>query len=97
MRMPSRGRLLLLGVAGAGLLFALQGGQYSTLDLLRHRSRKVELEAAIDSLERQVDSLTKYRKAVLTDPVVQERIARELWGMVKENEIIYRIGEPGKK
>ena len=42
-----------------------------------------------------VDSLAKVKKAVQTDPAVQERIAREEFGMVRGNkEILYRFAEP---
>ena len=89
-------RNLLLGVVGVGAIaFAVQGGEYATTDLLSQRSRKATLERQIDSLEREVDSLARVKRGVLTDPAVQERIAREEFGMVKgEKEILYRFAEP---
>lgn len=84
-------KLLLWGLIAAAALFALQGGQYSTLDLLRHRAKKAQLTARIDSLIAQVDSLEAYQKMLRTDPREQERVARELWGYVMPNEILYRI------
>ncbi|MGH7720652.1 MAG: FtsB family cell division protein [Gemmatimonadaceae bacterium] len=85
--------LIALGVVAA--LFAVQGGEYGTYDLLQQRARKKSILAAIDSLQRDVDSLTKVRKAIATDAKVQERIAREEFGMVRgEKEILYRFAEP---
>ena len=42
-----------------------------------------------------VDSLTRWKKAIETDPVVQERIARGELGMVRGNkELLYRFIDP---
>jgi cell division protein FtsB len=92
----SRGKRILLIVALAGVaLFAVQGGEYGTLDLLRQRSKRADLEARIDSLTKLVDSLERQKRAIRTDPAVQERIAREEFGMVKgEKELLYRFAEP---
>lgn len=86
--------LLLLGA----IAFALQGGEYSTVDLWRQRQFKQRLAAETDSLAREVDSLRREAKAVLTDRATQERIAREQYGMVRgDKEILYRLGTTGKK
>ena len=85
---PKLGRLIWLAVGAAALYFVVQGGEYGTTDLIRQRSEKRRLTAAIDSLEREVDSLRKYRRAVETDPKMQERIAREQWGMIRAGEML---------
>jgi hypothetical protein len=38
-----------------------------------------------------VDSLRKEAIAVETDPQVQERLARELYGMLRKGEFVYSI------
>jgi len=77
-------------------VFAVQGGEYSTLDIFRQRARRTALKAQIDSLHRQVDSLTRLVHAIETDPAVQERIAREEFGMIRGNkEILYRFAPAG--
>ena len=86
--------LIAIGVL-AVVTFALQGGEYGTTDLLRQRVRERALRAAVDSLQRTVDSLEAYKKAVASDPVVQERIVREEFGMVRgDKEILYRFAAP---
>ena len=51
------GRIIFwLAILGA-IAFAIQGGEYSTLDLWRQRQTKLRLTAQADSLTRQVDSL----------------------------------------
>jgi cell division protein FtsB len=78
----------------AVIIFAVQGGEYSTTDLFHQWARKRQLSASIDSLRREVDSLTAWRRAVATDPAVQERIAREEFGMVRgDREILYRFAD----
>ena len=81
---------LLWMLAGAGALyFLVQGGEYGTTDLFRQRHEKRALTASIDSLRVEIDSLRRLKRAVETDPRTQERIAREQFGMVRANEILY--------
>ena len=95
-RRPRVVRRVILAVLGiAALIFVVQGGEFGTWDLLRQRSRRAELVAAIDSLERDIDSLRRLKEAVETEPFVQERIAREKFGYVRgEKEILYRFTGP---
>jgi cell division protein FtsB len=79
----------------AVVLFAVEGGEYGTSDLLKQRSRERQLRAEIDSLSRIVDSLGRYKRRVETDPKLQERIAREEFGFVRGNkELLYRFADP---
>jgi len=83
-------------VAGVGILgvvwFAVQGGEYGTFDLFSQRARRARLQTEVDSLQRAVDSLVKWKKAIETNPVVQERLAREEFGMVRgSKEMLYRF------
>jgi cell division protein FtsB len=89
------GRRLLYGLVVAGILyFAIEGGEYGTVALIKQRFEKRNAKRAIDSLQRQVDSLSKVRTSLQTDPAVQEKIAREEFGMIKPKEILYRFAEP---
>ena len=83
----------------AGILFAIyyavQGGEYSTVDLFRQRTREKMLLRAIDSLQHTVDSLAVLKQRVQRDPALQERIARETFGMVRgDRELLYRFVDP---
>jgi cell division protein FtsB len=74
---------------------AIQWGEYSTVDLLRQRTRARMLRQAIDSLESEVDSLKRLRQLIRSDPATQERIARESFGMVRgDKELLYRFVDP---
>ena len=84
----------IIGLACA-LYFALQGGEYGTLDLLQLRRDEAEEQADVRRLQRLVDSLTKAAVAVELDPRVQERVARERFGMIKKGEFLYRLVPAG--
>ena len=79
---------LALGV----IVFAVQGGEWGTVDLIKQTSRLARVKHQVDSLNHEVDSLKKYKLLLQTDPVTQEKIAREEFGMVKKGkkEILYR-------
>lgn len=88
-------QLLVAAAVIAALVFAVQGGEFGTRDLLRQRERRKVLVSATDSLQRIVDSLKRYKKRIETEPALQERIAREEFGLVRGNrELLYRIAEP---
>ena|SRR5689334_2227417 len=93
-RSPLRRVLWAVIIVGV-LVFAVQGGEYSTLDLLRQRRDRQRMVTAIDSLTRVVDSLRRYHDQLEHDPKLQERIAREDFGMVRgTKELLYRFAEP---
>ena len=88
-------RLVWIAIGAIVLVYALQGGEYSTTALLSQRARAARMRASMDSLRHEIDSLARVKKAVQADPQVQERIAREEFGMVRGNkEILYRFAEP---
>ncbi len=77
--------LLLMGI------FAVQGGEYSWWD---HRTLERQLRAERDSAARLavvIDSLELVKRSLESDPKVQERIAREVYGMIRPGEHLYRI------
>jgi cell division protein FtsB len=88
-------RIIWIAIGAVVLVYALQGGEYSTTALLGQRARATRMRAGMDSVRHEIDSLAKVKKAVQADPAVQERIAREEFGMVRGNkEILYRFAEP---
>jgi cell division protein FtsB len=95
----SPGALVLRGalaLAAIGVVwFAVQGGEWSTVDLFRQKTRLARIKHEVDSLNHEVDSLKQYKRLLQTDPITQEKIAREEFGMVRGNkEILYRYTEP---
>lgn len=95
-------RNLILAFLALALLFALQGGEYSTWDFLTLKRQEREERARIAELEPEVDSLRREAIAVERDPATQERLARELYGMLKPGEFLYNIiheegGQAGRR
>jgi cell division protein FtsB len=76
------------------IYFAVQGGEYSTVSLVKQRQRERALSQMVDSLQRDVDSLKLLKRRIETDPATQERIAREDFGMVREKELLIRFLDP---
>jgi cell division protein FtsB len=73
------------------LYFALQGGEYGTLDLLQLRREEDEERANVERLHRVVDSLSRVATAIEKNPRMQERVAREKFGMLRKGEFLYRL------
>ena len=87
-------RFVWWALAAIALYFAVQGGEYSSRDLYVQRSRSRTLTREVDSLQRHVDSLSRFLRLVKSDSATQERIAREEFGMVRgDKEILYRFGD----
>jgi cell division protein FtsB len=87
----TRGRIAALSVVIAGLMFGAFGGEYGTFDWWELRQRVREERSAIQRLTVEVDSLQREAEAIERDPVTQERVARELFGMIRPGEILYRV------
>jgi cell division protein FtsB len=86
-------RTRLAGLAGAVVLLALAawGGEYSTADWLTMRRQLADERDKVAALQVEVDSLAKAAKDLETNPAVQERVAREEFGMIRAGEILYRV------
>jgi len=94
---PRSGRLRIVvwaAIAVAALVFAVEGGEYGTFDLVRQWREQRRLAVAIDSVQHVVDSLQSYHTRLQKDPRLQERIAREVFGMVRDKELQYRFYTP---
>lgn len=83
----------LAGLAGAVVLLALAvwGGEYSTGDWLTMRRQLGDERDNVAALRVEVDSLAKAAKDLETNPAVQERVAREEFGMIRDGEVLYRV------
>ena len=77
-------------LVGAGV-FALMGGTYTTLDLIKLKSQLKDEQDAIAQLKGEIDSLTKVANAAEHDPRSQEQLARDQYGMIRSGEYLYRI------
>jgi len=76
------------------LYFALQGGEYGTTDLLALRRQESSERTQVQQLRLVVDSLQREATAIERDLRVQERVARERFGMIRRGELLYRLVPP---
>ena len=85
-----------LGLAAflAAGAFALLGGEFSTLDLITLTRQAREVGVKVAELQRTVDSLAVAARALERDPRVQERVARESFGMIRQGEFLYKLVQP---
>ncbi len=86
-------RTRVAGLVAAVVLLALAvwGGEYSTADWLTMRRQLADEVDKVAALQVEVDSLAKAAKDLETNPAVQERVAREEFGMIRDGEILYRV------
>ena len=81
------------GLAGVlGLIaLAVWGGEYGTADWITIRRQLADEKAKVAQLKVEIDSLGKLARDLETNPVVQERVAREQFGMIRDGEVLYRV------
>ena len=86
-------RTRLAGIAGSvGLLaLAVWGGEYGTADWMTIRRQLADERARVAALRLELDSLAKLAHDLETNPAVQERVAREQFGMIRDGEVLYRV------
>ena len=86
-------RTRLAGIAGGmGLLvLAVWGGEYGTADWITIRRQLAEERAKVAVLRVDIDSLATLAHDLETNPAVQERVAREQFGMIRDGEVLYRV------
>ncbi len=87
----TRARLAAIAAALVLAGLAVQAGEYSTFDWLTLRRQVAAERQALRDLEIELDSLQRLAHALETDPVAQERAAREQFGMIRKGELLYRL------
>ncbi len=75
-------------------VFAALGGEYGTSDLLALRRQAREERERITRLRHELDSLARLERALRTDSVTQEKVAREVYGMIRDGETLYQVVQP---
>ncbi|MEO8225847.1 MAG: septum formation initiator family protein [Gemmatimonadota bacterium] len=84
-------RWIALAALAAAAIFSVEGGEYSVFDHLKLKRVAREETERVAQLQRAVDSLKRVRTAVEGDSKVQERVAREKFGMIGKGEFVYKI------
>ena len=86
-------RTRVAGIAGGIALLALAvwGGEYGTADWITIRRQLADERAHVAALRIELDSLTRLATDLESNPAVQERVAREQFGMIRDGEVLYRV------
>lgn len=86
-------RTRVAGFAGGVALLALAawGGEYGTADWITIRRQLADERTRVAALRIELDSLSKLAHDLESDPAVQERVAREQFGMIRDGELLYRV------
>ncbi|MBI4542522.1 MAG: septum formation initiator family protein [Gemmatimonadetes bacterium] len=71
--------------------FAVFGGEYGTPDLVALRRQVRREREGIARLRHELDSLVRLEHALKTDSATQERVAREVYGMIRDGELLYQV------
>lgn len=71
--------------------YAVEGGEYGTTDLLALKGQVRRAREDLSRLRHEVDSLQRLERALKRDPVLQEKVARELYGMLRPGELLYQV------
>lgn len=81
------------GIAGGIALLALAawGGEYGTADWITIRRQLADERAHVAALRVELDSLGTLARDLENNPAVQERVAREQFGMIRDGELLYRV------
>ena len=91
MARPPLKRVVGILAVAAMALFAVEGGEYGTIDLLKLKAQVRTERDSIVRLRTDVDSLTRLEAALKTEPATQERVAREVFGMIRPGEMLYQV------
>lgn len=81
--------LLVLGV----ILYLFVGGDEGLLEIRRQSQALSALQARVDRLQAENDSLRQILNMLDHDKDYIEKVAREEYGMVKPGEKVYRLQE----
>lgn len=84
-------RVLVPGLFGVAIYFAVFGGEYSILEMRKARAEQARESAQLEVLLAVNDSLSAWADSVENHPETVERLARERFGMIKDGEVLYRF------
>ncbi|MCC7261289.1 MAG: septum formation initiator family protein [Candidatus Latescibacteria bacterium] len=89
----SRWRLVLALLVLGVILYLFVGGDEGLIEIRRQAKVLAVLQARVDQLEAENDSLRQILTMLEHDKDYIEKVAREEYGMVKPGEKVYRLQE----
>jgi cell division protein FtsB len=93
---PSKHKGILVTCLVSLVLFVVAAiyGDHGLVHLLRMRSEQRDLEHTAFDLQQQNERLRDRIRQLRSDDSYIEKVARERLGLVKKNEILYRVTAP---
>ncbi|HEX7078067.1 MAG TPA: septum formation initiator family protein [Candidatus Eisenbacteria bacterium] len=92
-RRRHRGLWIAAGLAAGYLIWSFVGSDTGAFRIAGMRRENAALERRKIDLAVQVNDLEQRRKEQAHDPMLEERVARERFHLVKKDEILYRYDE----
>ena len=90
----SRLKVLLVAMASACLALGAIFGRHGLLEVRQYRLERSRLQAEIVELQTRNAAMEQQIKALRTDPVAMERIAREELGLARPGEKLILLAPP---
>ena len=90
----TRWRWISLVILLGAVYFALAEGEFSEWTYLAVGRKERASGQQLQRLKHEVDSLRAFHDSLENDPAVQERYAREQWGMLRPGELVFTIVAP---
>jgi cell division protein FtsB len=81
------------GLLASYLVYSFVGGDSGLIRIRALQQETAALRAQKVALAAQADRLERARKSPARDPLLEERVARERFHMIKKDEILYRYQE----
>jgi cell division protein FtsB len=93
---PRKYKGILAACVVALILFVIAAvfGDHGLVHLLRMRGEQRELEHVAFNLQQRNEHLRQQIRQLTSDDWYLEKLARERLGMVKDNDVIYRVTAP---
>lgn len=88
-------RWIVRALVVAGLYFAVMGGQYTLLDLVRVRTEVRAAQRDVLDLNDRLVRIDALADSLQSSPDVLERRARERYGLIRPDEVLIRFVSPG--
>lgn len=92
-RRRHRGLWAVAGLVAGYLAWAFVGSDTGAVRIATLRRENAALEARKIDLAVRVNDLEQRRRVDARDPMIEERVARERFHLVKKDEILYRYDE----
>jgi len=87
-------KLIVWSLLAFSIYIVIFGGEYSVFEVRRVREEQNQLMQQLSDLQAENDSLKGWVQTLEFDSATIEKIARELFGFIRDGETLYRVTQP---